>query len=141
MATLFTINQNQIKTIQASLAIEGNTLTEKQLTAIIEHKRVLGQEKDIVEVKNAILAYVRLSGCNANSLKSFLSVHKLLMKELIHDAGKLRCSNVGVLTGGIVSHMAPKYTIVTNLMKNLFAYVKSEKQTHILIKSCVFHYP
>ena len=39
--------QNKIKTIHSTLGIEGNTLTEKQITALIENKRVAGPEKDI----------------------------------------------------------------------------------------------
>ncbi len=132
--------QNRIKTIQASLAIEGNMLTENQITAIIEKKRVLGPEKDILEVENAIAAYEQLPKYTANSIKSFLFAHKLLMNGLIQDAGKLRYSNVGIIKGEAVSHVAPKYTMVQSLMRDLFDYLKKEKETHILIKSCVFHY-
>lgn len=49
--------QNQVKTIQSSLSIEGNTLSEEQITSIIENKRVVGCEKDIKEVLNALDVY------------------------------------------------------------------------------------
>lgn len=42
--------QNQIKTIHSSLNIEGNSLSEEQITAIIENKKVIGPKKDIREV-------------------------------------------------------------------------------------------
>src|SRR5574343_508300 len=74
---------NRIRTIQASLAIEGNTLSIDQVTAIIENKRVLGPAKDIKEVSNAIEVYNQLKKFNPFAEKSFLSAHKALMHGLI----------------------------------------------------------
>jgi len=48
---------NRLRTIQASLAIENNTLTLEQVTDIIGGKRVLGKPREILEVKNAFSAY------------------------------------------------------------------------------------
>ena len=42
--------QNRIKTIYSSLKIEGNTLTEEQITALLENKRVIGPKKYVLEV-------------------------------------------------------------------------------------------
>ena len=82
--------QNRIKTIHSSLQIEGNTLTEQQITALIENKRVIGPEKDVLEVLNAIKLYDNLEKYKYNSDKSFLKAHFELMKGLIESAGKYR---------------------------------------------------
>ena len=99
--------QNKIKTIHSSLKIEGNTLTREQITAIIENKKVIGPKKDIIEVLNAIKVYDSLTTFNPLSSKSFLSAHKLLMKDLIDKPGKYRSKEVGIFQGSKVSHIAP----------------------------------
>lgn len=131
--------QNRIKTIHASLEIEGNTLTEEQITALIENKRVIGPEKDVLEVLNAIKVYENLKEFNFLSDKSFLKAHLQLMKGLIESAGKYRKQGVGIVKGTKVEHVAPPYEHVPHLMKNLFDYLKDSDDL-ILIKSCVFHY-
>ena len=88
--------KNRVKTIKASLEIEGNSLSLDQITAIIENKRVIGPKKDIIEVVNAIDVYEKLSQFDPKSLKSFLKAHKLLMKGLIEVPGKLRTKGVGI---------------------------------------------
>jgi Fic family protein len=90
---------NRIKTIQSSLSIEGNTLTEEQITALLNNKRILAPEKDIIEVKNAIEVYDILNNFKPLKLKSLLDAHKILMKGLIPNAGKFRCGNVGIVKG------------------------------------------
>jgi len=131
--------KNRIKTIQASLEIEGNTLSEAQITAIIENKRVLGPEKDILEVSNAIRVYDILPELDPSSLKSFLKAHKLLMKGLIDRPGELRSKSVGIAKGTVVAHLAPPPENLRFLMKDLFDYLKNEDD-HVLIKSSVVHY-
>ena len=131
--------RNRVKTIKASLEIEGNTLTEDQITSIIENKRVIGSKKDILEVVNAIKVYDELPNFNPNSLKSFLKAHKLLMNDLIVAPGKLRTRPVGIFKGEYVSHIAPPAGNVNFLMKELFKYLKNEDDP-VLIKSCVVHY-
>ena len=131
--------QNKIKTIHSSLQIEGNTLTEAQITALIENKKVIGPQKDVLEVINAIQVYDKLSDFNPNSEKSFLSAHKLLMNNLIPLSGKYRTQGVGIIKGSKVAHVAPPAENVPYLMKELFKYLKGDKAL-ILIKSCVFHY-
>jgi Fic family protein len=131
--------QNKIKTIHSSLKIEGNTLTEDQVSAIIEDKKVLGPKKDILEVINAIEVYDKLSNFNALKETDFLKAHKLLMKGLIPENGKYRTQNVGIAKGGKIEHVAPPYKNVPHLMKKLFDYLKNDDDL-MLIKSCVFHY-
>lgn len=131
--------QNQIKTIHSSLSIEGNTLSEEQITAILENKRVVGPQKDIIEVLNALEVYKSLAQLKHDKEKDFLKAHKMLMDKLISDPGKYRTKGVGIVKGTQVEHLAPPYQNVPSLMKELFKYVK-DKSELTLIKSCVFHY-
>jgi Fic family protein len=131
--------RNRIRTIQASLAVEGNTLTIDQITAIIENKRVLGPAKDIKEVSNAIEVYEQLNKFNPFGEKSFLAAHQILMQGLIKNAGQYRNSGAGIVKGSQVAHLAPPASNVSFLMKDLFTYLKKSDEL-ILIKSCVFHY-
>jgi Fic family protein len=131
--------RNRIKTIQASLAVEGNTLSVEQITAIIENKRVLGPAKDIKEVSNAIEIYSRLKTFDPAHEKDFLEAHKILMEGLVKDAGKYRKSGAGIMKGSQITHLAPPASNVSYLMKDLFNYLKKGEDI-VLIKSCVFHY-
>lgn len=131
--------QNRIKTIHSSLKIEGNTLSEEQITALMENKRVIGPKKDIKEVLNAIDIYENLEKYNPNDEKSFLNAHFNLMSNLIDNAGKYRNQGVGIVKGTKVEHLAPPHENVPYLMKNLFKYLKNPNEIE-LIKSCVFHY-
>lgn len=130
---------NRIKTIQSSLAIEGNTLTEDQITALLNNKRILAPQKDILEVQNAIAVYDQLHNLKPFQLTSILQAHKVLMRGLITEAGKLRSGNVGIIKGSKVTHVAPSGGMVKGLLNDLLQYVKSDDDP-ILIKSCVFHY-
>ncbi|MEY4638044.1 MAG: hypothetical protein RLZZ446_563 [Bacteroidota bacterium] len=130
---------NQIKTIHSTLEIEGNTLSIDQVTAVIENKRVVAPQKDILEVKNAIKVYDAFQSFNALSLPSFLKAHALLMKGLIPMPGKFRTAGAGIVKGSKLTHLAPKAIMVKALMNDLFSYLKNDKDL-LLIKSCVFHY-
>lgn len=131
--------QNKIKTIHSSLQIEGNTLSQEQITALIENKRVIGPEKDVTEVLNAIKVYENLERFKSTDEKSFLTAHQLMMNGLISNSGKYRTKSVGIVKGSEVAHVAPPYTNVPFLMKDLFTYLKKLDEI-TLIKSCVFHY-
>src|SRR5690606_22765477 len=131
--------QNQIKTIHSSLSIEGNTLTEEQITAIIENKRVVGPEKDILEVLNALEVYKNIRQLKPENEKDFLKAHNLLLQKLINEPGKYRKQGVGIVKGSKVEHIVPSFENVPYLMKDLFEYLK-DKSELTLIKSCVFHY-
>ena len=131
--------QNRIKTIHSSLQIEGNTLTEEQITALIEHKRIIGPEKDVLEVLNAIRVYDDLKKYKFGVEKSFLKAHQELMGGLIKSPGAYRKQGVGIVKGTEVTHLAPPFGQVPHLMKYLFEYLKKDDEL-TLIKSCVFHY-
>jgi Fic family protein len=131
--------KNRIKTIQSSLEIEGNSLSLDQVTAILDNKRIIAPKKDILEVKNAIKAYENIESYNPTSLTSFCKAHGILMNDLIENAGKIRTKSVGILKGATVTHIAPPGDVVKSLVKDLFDYLKKDKDL-LLIKSCVFHY-
>ena len=131
--------KNRIKTIHSSLEIEGNSLTIEQITAIIENKRVIGPQKDILEVKNAIAVYNYLDKLNPYNFDSFCEAHGILMNGIVESAGRLRSKSVGIVKGSEVAHIAPPSEMLNPLMNELFDYLKNDDDL-ILIKSCVFHY-
>jgi len=131
--------QNRIKTIQSSLSIEGNTLNIENVTAIINNQKIIGPEKDILEVKNAINAYEELNKLKSYNENDFLKAHKILMNTLIKKSGEYRKTQVGIMKGKEVTHVAPAPEMVPGLMKDLFKYLKNDEDLEI-IKSCVFHY-
>lgn len=130
---------NQIKSIHSSLAIENNQLSESQVKDLINGKLVLGPQKDILEVRNAIQVYEHLQDINPYHEKDLLQYHGILMKSLIVDAGLYRKGQIGVFDDGKPIFMAPPALNVPTLIHNLFDYINHDKE-HILIKSCVFHY-
>lgn len=131
--------ENRIKTIQSSLAIENNSLTIEQVTAIIEGKRVLGAPTEIQEVRNAIDAYELLLELNPFEEKDLLRAHQLMMTDLVRENGRYRSGGVGIFNGEQCVHMAPPAMRVPTLMEDLLQWVRTTK-THPLISSCVFHY-
>lgn len=131
---------SRLKSIHSSLAIEQNTLSLDQVTDIIDGKRVLGAQDEILAVKNAFSAYKEIRNVNPYELKDLLRIHGLMMDNLVEEAGKLRTGAVGVFDGeGNVVHTAPPAKMVFSLLQNLFAWAKTSS-TPMLIKSCVFHY-
>ena len=131
--------ENRIKTIQSSLAIENNSLSIDQVTAILEGKRVLGAPNEIKEVKNAIDAYELLLELNPYKPADLLKAHKLMMADLVRESGRFRSGGVGVFDGKKCIHLAPPADRVPALMADLFEWVKKTK-VHPLVSSCVFHY-
>jgi len=132
--------ENRIKTIHHSLAIEGNSLTISQMTALIAGKRVIGPSNEIQEVRNAVQLYDRLTNFSFKKESDFLKAHELLMDKLLEKPGQYRRKAVGIYKAGRVSRMAPPHQQVPKLMANLFQFLKSDSETLGLIKACVFHY-
>ena len=131
---------NRIKSIQSSLAIENNTLTLKQVTDVIDGKRVLGLEDDIIAVKNAFEVYKSLDNLDPFSIDDLKTAHGVMMRGLVEEAGKIRTTSVGVINqNGEVVHVAPPANMVNGLVNQLFEWLKTSK-TQMLIKSSVFHY-
>ena len=131
--------QNRIKTITGTLAIEGNTLTEEQITAIVEGKPVLGSVRELAEVKGAIAAYDALPTFTPSEISDLLTAHGLMLSDVLVNAGEFRSKGVGIHKGGVVHHVAPPAHQVSGLMADLLQWLKQTKD-HPLIASCVFHY-
>ena len=131
---------NHVKTIRGTTAIEGNTLTEEQVTAVLEGKRISAPRREIDEIMGAHAAYELLEKIDPYSLKDVLRVHAAMMKGLVDGAGALRTRGVGVVDGlGNVLHMAPPADRVPQLIGDLLDWVVTST-AHPLVKSCVFHY-
>ncbi len=131
---------NRIKSIQSSLAIENNTLSLEQVTDVIDGKRVLGPQNDILAVKNAFAAYKMLPELDPFSLEDLKKAHGIMMRGLVEGAGELRTGSVGVVNEqGKVLHVAPPHDMVKGLMGQLFDWLKTSK-TQMLIRSSIFHY-
>ena len=130
---------NRIRTIQASLAIEHNSLTIEQVTAVLDGKRVLGLPREIQEVHNAFAAYEKMPFWQPYNSSHLLAAHGQLMLGLVDDAGKWRKSGVGVYSDKQLMHMAPPPSQVDRLMTDLLDWLK-QMTVHPLVASCVFHY-
>ena len=130
---------NRIRTIQGSLAIEGNTLSEEQITAILNGKPVIAPPKEIQEVRNAIKAYEQFQQWHPAHELDLLQAHQVLMTGLIDEVGQFRQGGVGVMSGDQVVHVAPPASQVVRLMDDLLQWL-GQSDEHPLITSSVFHY-
>lgn len=130
---------NRIQSIQASLAIENNSLGIDQVTAILEGKRVLGSMREIQEVRNAIECYDLLPTWKPGSVEDFLAAHGVMMKALVDHAGMFRPGGVGVYRGEQLVHMAPPADRVEYLVSDLFQWL-AVTDLHPLIASSILHY-
>lgn len=131
---------NRIKSIHSSLAIENNSLTLEQITDIIDGNRVLGNPREIQEVKNAYEVYEEILGLNPYSQKDFLHAHSILTKDIVNISGQYRNKDVGIFDAvGNVIHIGARPQFIQGLMNDLFEW-GSEDNTPELIKSCIFHY-
>ncbi|MGX2969086.1 Fic family protein [Ursidibacter sp. B-7004-1] len=132
--------ENRIRSIQSSLAIENNSLTLEQVTAIIEGKRVLGHPREIQEVKNAYDAYDEMMSYDPYSIDDFLKAHQLLTQGIVNQTGQFRSKDVGIYnSSGQLIHMGARPQFVEKLVSDLFQWAK-EDDIPSLIKSAVVHY-
>ena len=131
--------ENRIRTIHSSLAIEHNSLSLDQVTAILDGKHVLGNQNEIKEVKNAYEAYELVLQLNPTSADDLLRAHKIMMSGLVMENGKFRAGGAGVFDGEMLIHMAPPAQFVPRHIYNLFMWYQ-HSELHPLIKSAVFHY-
>lgn len=117
--------KNRIRTVHGSLAIEGNALTEQQVTAVLDGKRVTGSPHDLREAENAVTAYQTAGAWSAGSMRHLLTAHRTLMAGLISDAGRWRQGGVGVFR-------------VEHLVAQLLKFVRNDAAPW-LVKAAVVH--
>lgn len=130
---------NRLRTIHSTLAIENNSLTLEQVTAIIEGKRVLGKPYEIKEVQNAYEAYALLTTLDPYCVEDLLKAHHLMMQGLVSEHGKFRSGGVGIFNGDKLVHLAPPADLVPGHIQNLILWYQ-HSELHTLIKSAIFHY-
>ncbi len=131
--------KNRIRTIHSSLAIEQNSLSLEQVTAIVDGKRVLGNPNEIREVRNAYDTYNMMLSLDPYAVKDLLKAHRMMMEGLIPENGRFRSGGVGVFAGDVVVHMAPPARLVPGEIQDLFEWYKTSEM-HPLIRSSIFHY-
>jgi Fic family protein len=130
---------SMVKTVNSSCAIEANTLTEQQVEGIINGKRIIAPPNEIIEVKNAYDAYIRIDEFDPYETASFLKAHGILTKQLLEDAGRYRAKDAGVYDRGHVIHIGARPQFISGLMSDLFKWAKASELNPI-IKACVLHY-
>lgn len=131
---------NRIRTIYSSLAIEQNTLSLEQVTAVLNGKRIIAPPKDIAEVKNAYEIYEMMDSLNPYSADDLLNAHAVITRGLVEESGCFRSGPVGVVDKqGNILHFGTLPDYVPSLVIELLDWVR-DSDFHMLIKSCVFHY-
>lgn len=132
---------NRIKSVHSSLKIEANSLSLGQVRDVINGKAVLGQQKEIQEVKNAYAAYEKVSEIDPYRIDDLKKYHGIMTKYVVEESGDFRLGEEGVFDGDRCIFMAPPASLVPQLMDELFTWMKrTEKKLHPLILSSVFHY-
>lgn len=131
---------NRIRTIYSSLAIEQNTLSLEQVTAVLNGKHIIAPVKDIIEVKNAYEIYEMMDRLNPYDIEDLLNAHALMTRGLVEESGCFRSGPVGVVDKqGNILHFGALPDYVPGLVAELMNWVH-DSDFHMLIKSCVFHY-
>lgn len=132
---------NRIKSIHSSLKIEANSLSLGQVRDVINGKMVLGEQKEIQEVKNAYTAYEKFQEIRPYSINDLKKFHGIMTKYVVEESGDFRRGEEGVFNGEQCIFMAPPARLVSQLMDELFDWMKAAQQSvHPLILSSVFHY-
>lgn len=133
--------KSKVRSIHSSLAIEANSLSLESVKNIVDNKMVLGDRKEIQEVKNANELYEHINEYNWKNESDFLKAHTLMMKYFDDDNGFYRNHGEGVKKGNEIIYTAPHSILVPSLMKSLFNFItENENKIHPLILSSIFHY-
>jgi Fic family protein len=131
--------ENRMRTIYSSLAIEGNSLSLDDVTAIIQGKVVAGRQEEIKEAKNAYEAYDKIMTFDPYSVSDFLKAHHLMTQGLLKDSGKFRSGDVGVFEGDKAVHIGARPQFISQLMEELLEWA-GKSELHPVLKSAVLHY-
>lgn len=130
---------NRIRSVYSSLTIENNSLSQDQVSAVLEGKRVLAPPREILEVQNAFRAYELLPALNPFSVRDLLKAHAVMMDKLVPEVGVFRKNGVGVFAGTRLLHTGVAAPFVPDAVERLFDWLAHDI-AHPLIKACVFHY-
>ena len=130
--------QNRVRSIHSSLAIEGNTLSLDEVTAVINGKMIAGRQAEVKEVKNAYEAYDLIMTFDPYAIKDFLQAHKLMTDGLVSESGRFRSGDVGVFDGDVAVHLGARPQFVPQLIEELFKWAK-ESELHPVLKSAILH--
>lgn len=131
--------ENRLRTIHSSLAIEGNSLSLGEIRSVIEGKLVVGSQSEIKEVKNAYEAYDAIMTFDPYSVDDFLEAHRLMTESLVPEAGEFRSGDVGVFDGESAIHIGARPQFIHGLVTELFAWAKAS-ELHPILKSAILHY-
>lgn len=129
-----------VRTVQATVAIEGGTFDEAHVTALLEGRRVAGSRSAIAEVANALRAYEAARRWQPGRAKHLLAAHAVLLKGLTEEAGRFRRGGVGILQGDRVAHVAPPAGRVPELVENLLDFVARDREVSLLLRAALCHY-
>ncbi|GHV83686.1 Fic family protein [Spirochaetia bacterium] len=131
--------ENRVRTIHSSLAIEGNSLSLDEVTAVVEGKVIAGRQEEVKEVKNAYEAYDKIMAFDPYAISDFLKAHNLMTQGLVKESGRFRSGDVGVFDGNKAVHIGARPQFVSQLMEELFGWAK-ESELHPVLKSAILHY-
>ena len=132
---------NRIKSIHSSLKIEANSLSLSEVRDVINGHLVLGDQKEIQEVKNAYEAYKKIPEINPTSISELKKIHGIMTYRTVNESGVFRQGEEGVFSGDKCIFIAPPPHMVSGLMNDLISWMKrSEGVVHPLILSAGFHY-
>ncbi|GHU79969.1 hypothetical protein AGMMS49992_32530 [Clostridia bacterium] len=131
--------KNRLRTIHSSLAIEGNSLTLDEVTAVLDGKLIAGKQEDVKEVKNAYEAYDRIMMLDPYAIDDFLEAHRLMTDGLVKRAGSFRSGDVAVYDGDTIVHVGARPQFVPQLITDLFSWAKNS-DLHPTLKSAILHY-
>ena len=134
--------QTKINSVHSSVAIENNPLSLEQVKDVINGKLVIGEQKDIQEVKNAYKAYEMLKDINPYSIDDLKKVHGIMTFLVEEVSGEFRTTPEGIFDeNGNCIFVCPPGDRVNSLMNELFEWLSENKDTiHPLILSSIFHY-
>ena len=132
---------NRIRSIYSSLKIEANSLSLNDVRDVINGHLVLGDQKEIQEVKNAYAAYEKIPEIDPTSISDLKRIHGILTYRIVSESGVFRKGNEGVFSGSECIFVAPPQHMINELMRDLMQWVKeNEGVIHPLILSAIFHY-
>ena len=132
---------NKIHSIYSSLKIEANSLSLTEVRDVINGQLVIGNQKEIQEVKNAYAAYEKIAYVDPSSMADLKKIHKIMTDRIINESGEFRTGAEGVFSGEKCIFIAPPANMVNDLMRDLLSWVKkNQDKIHPLIMSAVFHY-